>query len=40
MAVTGSKLVKEQRRWSEVRKRKPLNEDIEDDRSARKMDQG
>jgi hypothetical protein len=38
--VTGSKRAKEQRRWSEVWKRKSLDEEIEDDRSIRKMDRG
>jgi hypothetical protein len=40
VTVTGSKRAKEQKRWSEVWKSKPLDEEIEDDRSARKMDRG
>jgi hypothetical protein len=40
VTVTGSKRAKEQKRWSEVRKRKPLDEEIEDDRSARERDRG
>jgi hypothetical protein len=31
---------KEKKRWSEVRERKSLDEEIEDDRSARKKDRG
>jgi len=36
----GSKWSKKKKRLSEVRERKPLNKEIEDDRSARKMDHG
>jgi hypothetical protein len=32
MTITGSKREKEQKRWSEVRKRNSLDEEIEDDR--------
>jgi hypothetical protein len=31
---------KEKKRWSEVRESKSLDEEIEDDRSTRKMDHG
>jgi len=40
VTVTGSKRAKEHKIWSEVRKRNPLDEEIKDDRSARKMNQG
>jgi hypothetical protein len=36
----GSKWSKKKKRLSEVRESKPLNKEIEDDRSARKMDHG
>ena len=35
-----SKWLKKQKRWSEVRERKSLDEDIQEDRSTRKMDRG
>jgi hypothetical protein len=35
-----SKWLKKQKRWSEVRERKSLDEEIEEDRSARKVDRG
>jgi hypothetical protein len=40
VTVTRSKLEKEHKIWNEVRKCKPLDEEIEYDISARKMDQG
>jgi hypothetical protein len=40
MAVIGSKLAKEKKIWSELHKRKPLDDEIEDDKSTRKMDRG
>jgi hypothetical protein len=40
MIVTGSKCAKEQKRWSEVKERKLLDEETEDDRSVGKMDRG
>jgi hypothetical protein len=36
----GSKWSEKKKRLSEVRESKPLNKEIEDDRSARKMDHG
>jgi hypothetical protein len=36
----GSKWSKKKKRLNEVRESKPLNKEIEDDRSARKMDHG
>jgi hypothetical protein len=36
----GSKWSKKKKRLSEVRERNPLNKEIEDDRSTRKMDHG
>jgi len=36
----GSKWSKKKKRLSEVRESKPLNKEIEDDRSTRKMDHG
>jgi hypothetical protein len=36
----GSKWSKKKKRLSEVRESKPLNKEIEDDKSARKMDHG
>jgi hypothetical protein len=40
VTVTGSKWEKEKKRWSEVRKSKPLDEEIKDDISTRKKDRG
>jgi hypothetical protein len=40
MNVTRSKQEKEQKRWSKVKGRNLLDEDIEDGRSARKTDHG
>jgi hypothetical protein len=35
-----SKWLKKKKRWSEVQERKPLDEEIEEDRSTRKVDHG
>ena len=40
MTEIGSKWSKKKKRLSEVRESKPLNKEIEDDRSTRKMDHG
>jgi hypothetical protein len=40
VTVTGSKRAKDQKIWSEVRERKSLDKEIEDDISARKKDRG
>jgi hypothetical protein len=40
VTVTGSKRAKEQKRWSEVQKSKPLDEEIKDDRSTKERDRG
>jgi hypothetical protein len=35
-----SKWLKKKKRWREVRERNPLDEEIEEDRSSRKVDHG